>query len=613
LVSFGKPIIELPFLWINEKINDQENIIKVMDQSSHPNNIPDEEWNRTFGGPYNDIGISVQQTSDGGYIISGYTEFNVSGNLTWDGLVVKTDVNGFKLWEKKYGGIYTEVLVSIKQTSDGGYITTGYTGSYGPGNGSANAWLIKTDKNGSEQWNKTYGGLDYDGGFCVLHTVDEGYIIFGVTSSYGAGGSDFWLIKTYANGTEQWNKTFGGSGYDDSGISMSLCEDGGYILTGRTESNESGDYDALLIKTDVNGTEQWNKTFGGPDYDTSYSVTQTADGGYIMTGNTVSYGNNDSSDVWLIKTDGNGTEQWNKTFGGSNDDVGLSVQQISDEGYVLSGYTSSYGAGDYDVWLIKTDGNGTEQWNKTFGGLESDRGYSFIQTTNEKYVLIGETESFGAGWKDVWLLKVSDENQPPDNPIIDGPTFGMPGIEYSYRTNIIDPEGDSCYCMWDWGDDSYSAWLGPYDSGEVISASHAWSKGGYEIRVKAKDVNGAESNWSDPLIIVIEGEPPIVEIIKPDKALYIMNRKILPRFFRKSLILGSIDVTVEAIDYFSGINRVEFYIDNELKTVDNSSPFIYAWTMDKITFLRHRHTIKVIAFDNAGNSANDEIKVRKFF
>ena len=584
-----------------------------MDQSSHPNNIPDEEWNRTFGGPYNDIGISVQQTSDGGYIISGYTEFNVSGNLTWDGLVVKTDVNGFKLWEKKYGGIYTEVLVSIKQTSDGGYITTGYTGSYGPGNGSANAWLIKTDKNGSEQWNKTYGGLDYDGGFCVLHTVDEGYIIFGVTSSYGAGGSDFWLIKTYANGTEQWNKTFGGSGYDDSGISMSLCEDGGYILTGRTESNESGDYDALLIKTDVNGTEQWNKTFGGPDYDTSYSVTQTADGGYIMTGNTVSYGNNDSSDVWLIKTDGNGTEQWNKTFGGSNDDVGLSVQQISDEGYVLSGYTSSYGAGDYDVWLIKTDGNGTEQWNKTFGGLESDRGYSFIQTTNEKYVLIGETESFGAGWKDVWLLKVSDENQPPDNPIIDGPTFGMPGIEYSYRTNIIDPEGDSCYCMWDWGDDSYSAWLGPYDSGEVISASHAWSKGGYEIRVKAKDVNGAESNWSDPLIIVIEGEPPIVEIIKPDKALYIMNRKILPRFFRKSLILGSIDVTVEAIDYFSGINRVEFYIDNELKTVDNSSPFIYAWTMDKITFLRHRHTIKVIAFDNAGNSANDEIKVRKFF
>jgi len=165
--------------------------------------------------------------------------------------------------------------------------------------------------------------------------------------------------------------------------------------------------------------------------------------------------------------------------------------------------------------------------------------------------------------------------------------------------------------MWDWGDGSYSAWLGPFDSGEVISASHAWSKGSYNIKVKAKDVLGAESNWSDPLILIIEDKPPGVEITKPEKALYIRNRKILPRFFRRTLILRSIDVIVDAVDDFSGIDRVEFYIDNDLKSVDDSSPYIYTWI--KITLFRHRHTIKVIAYDIAGNSASDKIIVRKFF
>ena len=210
------------------------------------------------------------------------------------------------------------------------------------------------------------------------------------------------------------------------------------------------------------------------------------------------------------------------------------------------------------------------------------------------------------------LMELWDgKNQQPNKPIILGHPYGKPGIKYNLRTQLIDPDGDSIFCMWDWGDDSYSAWIGPFESGKFISASHAWSKGSYEIRVKAKDVHGAESNWSDPLVLVIEDEPPDVKIIKPEKALYIMNRKILPRLFRKTLILGKIDITVDAIDD-SGIKKLEFYIDNELRIVDESPPYTYTWIRDKITVFRHGHAIKVIAFDNAGNRARDEIRVRKF-
>ena len=202
-------------------------------------------------------------------------------------------------------------------------------------------------------------------------------------------------------------------------------------------------------------------------------------------------------------------------------------------------------------------------------------------------------------------------NYPPDVPDIDGPEYGRPGVKYTFYVEIFDPDEDSIYCMWDWDDGSYSAWLGPFGSGKVISASHSWSKGFYNIRVKAKDILGAESNWSDPLIIVMEDEPPMVEIAKPEKALYIRNRKILPRFFRKTLILGGIDVTVDAVDDFSGIDMVEFYIDNELKSVDNSSPYTYTWTRDRLRFI-HLHVLKVIAYDYCGNMASDKIIVRRF-
>tara|TARA_Y100000591_G_C21834595_1_gene701691 strand:+ start:1356 stop:2363 length:1008 start_codon:yes stop_codon:yes gene_type:complete len=204
---------------------------------------------------------------------------------------------------------------------------------------------------------KTFGGSgDTDEGSSIQETIDSGFIILGRTNSFGNGSTDLWLIKTDSQGTEEWSKTFGGSGMDD-GNSVQQTSDGGYIITGTNRSIGDGSSVVWLIKTNSQGNEEWNKTFGGSEIDDGYSVRQTTDGGYIITGHTMSFGNG-TGDIWLIKTDSQGNEEWNKTFGGNEGDVGTSVLQTTDGGYIITGWTSSFGNGMRDIWLIKTDPKG---------------------------------------------------------------------------------------------------------------------------------------------------------------------------------------------------------------------------------------------------------------
>jgi hypothetical protein len=355
---------------------------------------------KTYGGTSSDGASSVQRTSDGGYIVAGYTYS--FGEGSWDILLIKTNANGDIIWAKTYGGTNEDRASSVQRTSDGGYIVAGATWSFGEG--SSDIFLIKTDANGNVQWAKTYGGTSWDEASSVQQTSDGGYIVAGQTWSFGEGGRDIFLIKTDADGNIQWAKTYGGT-YDDYAYSVQQTSDGGYIVAGYTWSFGEG-VDILLIKTDANGNIQWAKTYGGTDGDEAYSIQQTSDGGYIVAGTTLSFG--EGVDILLIKTDANGNVQWAKTYGGTEYDLASSIQQTSDGGYIVAGWTYSFLEG-VGILLIKTDANGDLQWAKTYRGTGWDEASSVQQTSDGGYIVAGYTNSFGAGWDDIFLIK-TDEN-----------------------------------------------------------------------------------------------------------------------------------------------------------------------------------------------------------
>ncbi len=358
-------------------------------------------FQKEFGGQGNDIGYSVQQTADEGLIIAGRTDSWGSGGL--DGWLIKTNIEGHEEWNRTYGSVDDDYITKVVVLSDGGYVLTGTTNSFGYG--SNDIWLIKVDQDGLEKWQYTFGGADGDWGMSVEQTMDDGFIVVGHTLSYGAGFYDIYMVKTDAFGNEEWHQTFGGI-EEDFGYSVLQTSDGGYVVLGFTVSFGSGSRDVWLIKTDAQGNMQWDKTFGGNASDAGFEIKETTDGGYIITGYTES-NSNGLFDVLLIKTDANGNEIWSKNIGNGNYESGSSVAQTYDGGFIITGFTISHGAGLRDIWLIKTDQVGNEEWNHAFGGIYNEGGHQILQTLSGGYVVVGYTESSGNGQKDFKILKTS--------------------------------------------------------------------------------------------------------------------------------------------------------------------------------------------------------------
>ncbi len=370
---------------------------------------PAKQWDKSFGGAVDDIGNSAIQTSDGGYAIIGYTRsFSIGSSNFW---LIKTDSSGNMQWNKTYYGGITgqDYGQSVVQTPDGGYALSGSVNCIS--DTTCDFWLIKTDENGTAQWNKTFGGSGYNHAQSLIMTSDGGYAITGFTNALGAGNYDFWLVKTDENGTEQWNKTFGGAKFD-AAYSVIQAPDGGYVLAGINFTYKIMDTDhrsdIFLVKTDSSGNQEWNKRWGVSGWNWASSVINTSDGGYAIGGWTDSFGAG-NRDYWLIKTNSSGDVQWNKTYGGVYFENANSVIQTSDGGYALFGSKSFSNGGPDDFWLVKTNSSGNQQWNKTFDGGHYDEGYSAIQTSDGGYALGGSKSLTDDDHYDIWLIKIGPE------------------------------------------------------------------------------------------------------------------------------------------------------------------------------------------------------------
>jgi hypothetical protein len=309
------------------------------------------------------------------------------------------------LWTRTYGGSDVDLAYSVQQTADGGYIVAGYTNSFGASY--YDFYLVKTNSSGDTLWTRTYGGDSDEHAYSVRQTTDGGYIVAGETMSSGAGDYDAYLVKTDAQGDTLWTRTYGGSSTDWA-YSVQQTADGGYIVAGNTVSFGAGGADFYLVKTNSQGDTLWTRTYGGSSYDAANSVQQTADRGYIVAGVTRSFGAGDY-DFYLVKTNSQGDTLWTRTYGGSDYDFAYPVQQTADGGYIVAGFTWSFGAGLCDLYLVKTNSQGYVQWTSTYGGSDYDEARSAQQTADGGYIVAGTTISFGAGGGDFYLVKTDSQ------------------------------------------------------------------------------------------------------------------------------------------------------------------------------------------------------------
>ncbi|WP_350293462.1 hypothetical protein [uncultured Croceitalea sp.] len=410
-------------------------------------------WVKNFGGSGNESPRSIIQTLDGGYAVVGFTDSTdgdlVSKNLNVnDYWLLKLDVDGNMQWQRTYGGSKDDQGQQVIQTSDGGYAITGYAMS-DDGDGSNNEgfhdnWILRLDASGDILWEKSFGFSGHDHSYDIVETLDGGLFFSGfldVTSSNGEGSTgkssgltrhgvgEFWGTRLDADGNILWRKFFGGSNNDRS-FGVINAYDGGFILSGASESddfdisNSKGSYDFWVVKVDKNGNFEWEQSFGGTGIDQSHDITKTADGNYVLVGNTFSSDtqvtkNNGESDIWLIKINDAGELIWQHSYGGSSFDAAHSVNLTSSGGFLISGNSrssdkdASVNQGENDFWMLTVDQNGKILREFSLGGTDLDFAYDAIQTSDGSIMLVGETASSNfpkidhKGGMDLVVLKIN--------------------------------------------------------------------------------------------------------------------------------------------------------------------------------------------------------------
>jgi len=456
------------------------------------------QWDYRYGGDTLEFIGDFKKTFDGGFLIGGTTYSDSSGDISQhsngnaDFWIIKTDNNGIKLWDKRYGGLNNDNLTSIQQTKDSGFILAGYTNSDSSGDVSQNSrglsdyWMIKVDSLGIKQWDKRYGGNNLDFANSVVQTKDGGYILAGATMSDSSGDVsepskgywDMWILKTDSIGNKLWDKRFGGN-QDDRAIKIIETNDSGFLIGGFTTSDSSedvsqhtrGGFDFWIVKTDSIGHKLWDKRFGGGGGDLLEYIYQTDDNGYFLLGETQSDSSGDVShhilctcgDEWVIRIDSIGNKIWDNCYGGTiGEDEGFIIK-TNDGNYLLginsyspaSGEKSENNLGEEQSWLLKIDPLGNKIWDKTILTTGHDE-YTFIaQSDDGCFVIANMTNSGIGGYKteqnwnncqmcyDFWIVKFCDSTltgidqiSNPEIYLYPNPTTGTFTLTYNSQLSL---------------------------------------------------------------------------------------------------------------------------------------------------------------------------------
>lgn len=366
-------------------------------------------FQRTFGTDWYDYGWAVDQALDSGFILTGRKEYRE--NNSRDMILIKTDKNGFGQWEKTLGGAQNDEGLDVISTEDGGFLTVGYSWSFGNGQ---QIYAVKTDIEGNEEWQKVYGGTNREVGHSIIQSRDGSYIIVGQTNSPGIshGNDDVWLQKIDGEGNLIWQQAYGEVNHE-VGYGVVELRDGGFLVIGYKEFYSAAGKDILLIKTDSDGNELWTKTFGsdGVHEEIGYSITKMGVNGYLLCAATNAR-ENGWYDPRTIKIDFDGNVAWDYTYTGSGlPHTRWVATPTFDGGAAIVGTTNYFQSpgSDEDIYMLKIDSNGQIQWDRSFGGGQADWGWSIVETVSHDFVIVGSTKSYGNGLYDIILL-ATDEN-----------------------------------------------------------------------------------------------------------------------------------------------------------------------------------------------------------
>ncbi|MCY7351527.1 MAG: PKD domain-containing protein [Cytophagaceae bacterium] len=416
-------------------------------------------WDRTFGGSAEDVLLDMVATSDGGFVLSGFSRSGTSTDKSQpskgeqDYWVVKINASGIRQWDKTYGGSSLDFLDAVAATDNGSLLLGGHSYSNQGGDkteapkGLGDYWVVKLNASGDKQWDRTFGGSSLDFLHSIAFVKSDGGFLLGGQSGSGQGGDksqpskgndDYWVVKIDANGVKQWDKTFGGTEKEEL-TSVIATSDGGFLLAGQSSSTQSGDrsepsrggIDYWVVKIDANGLKKWDKRFGGNGDDKLNSVVAT-DGNFLLVGSSGSGQGGDKAeasrgdlDYWVVKINADGAKQWDKTFGGSGADEAFSVVVNADGSFILAGHSKSGPSGEKseaskgnqeaDYWVVKVDASGNKVWDKTFGGngkeeltsmVASPADGSFMLGGFSKSDASGDKSEASKGLEDYWVVKI---------------------------------------------------------------------------------------------------------------------------------------------------------------------------------------------------------------